>query len=118
MDEGYRINLPARTVRGDHSVAPLLNVSHPAVRVESVKLAEDRSGDLIVRLYESEGARASTDILFDVPGACGLRVVDLLERDVEAPAGTVLEQSSARLTLRPFQLLTLRLARKDGTARH
>ena len=118
VDEGYRINLPARTVRGAHPVAPLVSVSHPAVRVESVKLAEDRSGDLIVRLYESEGARASTDILFDVPGACGLRVVDLLERDVEAPAGTVLEQSSARLTLRPFQLLTLRLARKDGTARH
>ncbi|MEI3847085.1 MULTISPECIES: alpha-mannosidase [unclassified Microbacterium] len=114
VDEGYRINLPVRTVTGAREVAPLVRVTHPAVRVESVKLSEDRSGDLIVRLYESEGARATTEVVFDVPGIAGLRVVDLLEREVEPPADAVLGGADARLTLRPFQLLTLRVAR--GTA--
>jgi alpha-mannosidase len=39
--------------------------------------------------------------------------VDLLERPVE-PAGVVAGADSAELTLRPFQLVTLRLARADG----
>ncbi|REJ06465.1 alpha-mannosidase [Microbacterium bovistercoris] len=111
VDEGYRMNLPLRTVTGARAVAPLVTVSHPAVRVESVKLAEDRSGDLVVRLYESEGAKAQVDISVDVPGARGIHTVDLLERRIDAPVGAVLEQTTARLALRPFQLLTLRVSR-------
>ncbi len=36
-------------------VAPLLTVDNPAVVVEAVKLAEDGSGDVVVRLYEALG---------------------------------------------------------------
>ncbi|MDQ0646522.1 alpha-mannosidase [Microbacterium natoriense] len=112
VDEGYRQNLPVRTAFGTRDVAPLVRVSHPAVRVESVKLAEDRSGDLIVRLYESEGTRATTDIAFDVAGIGSIRTVDLLERDVQPPVGSTFTASGACITLRPFQLLTLRLPRE------
>lgn len=111
VDEGYRMNLPARTVTGAREAAPLVAVSHPAVRVESVKLAEDRSGDLIVRLYESEGAKVTTDITIDAADARGILVVDLLEREIEPPVGAELEQATARVVLRPFQLLTLRVTR-------
>ena len=48
--------LPLRHLAGDHPVAPLVTVSNPAAVVEAVKLAEDGSGDLVVRLYESPGA--------------------------------------------------------------
>ncbi|MFC9558654.1 alpha-mannosidase [Agromyces sp. NPDC056965] len=108
VDEGYRMNLPQRTITGGRDVAPLVRVSHPAVMVEAVKLAEDRSGDLIVRLYEAEGTRAVTDVEFDVDAA-SVTVVDLLEREIEPTAGTKLSSTGARLALRPFQLVTLRV---------
>ncbi len=106
--DGYRINLAERSAPGP--IAPLVRVDHPAVLVESVKLAEDRSGDVIVRLYESEGARAAAEVTldFDVDGVI---VTDLIEREIDAPAGFAHDGRSVKLALRPFQLVTLRIRR-------
>jgi hypothetical protein len=49
-DAGYALNLPLRRVQGGFAHPALLAVDHPAVRVEAVKLADDRSGDVAVRL--------------------------------------------------------------------
>src|SRR3546814_21175702 len=54
--DGYRQHLPLRHLRGT-PVAPLLEVSDPAIVVEAVKLAEDGTGDPIGRLYEAPGDR-------------------------------------------------------------
>lgn len=43
-------------------IDPLVIVDNPAIVVESVKLAEDRSGDVVVRLYESRGAPAKASV--------------------------------------------------------
>ena len=42
--EGYRINLPLRVVDGATPVAPTVSVDNPAIAVQSVPIAEDRSG--------------------------------------------------------------------------
>lgn len=105
--EGYRLNLTGREVVGAHPVAPVVTVSSDAVVVEAVKLAEDRSGDVIVRLYEAHGGRAeatlSTSFAFD--GVCE---TDLLEREIAAVALIAGEGESVSLVLRPFQIVTLR----------
>ena len=108
--DGYRINLAERSAPGP--IDPLVRIDHPAVLVESLKLAEDRSGDVVVRLYESEGARATAELSidFDVEDVV---VTDLLEREIPAPAGFAQEDRSVKLTLRPFQLMTLRLRRSS-----
>ncbi|MGW7114610.1 alpha-mannosidase, partial [Streptomyces xanthophaeus] len=107
--EGHALNLPERVLTGAGPVAPLLAVDNDAVVVEAVKLAEDRSGDVIVRLYESRGGRATAVL---TPGFAATAAVesDLLERPLPgaavaapAPDGTV------ALTLRPFQIVTVRL---------
>ena len=77
--------------------------------VESVKLAEDRSGDVVVRLYESLGGKARATLVPGFP-VSGARPVDLLERDVDAP-GVTATDDAVELELRPFQLVTLRLPR-------
>lgn len=104
--EGYRLNLPPRNIMGAGSVEPVVTVSSDAVVVEAVKLAEDRSGDVIVRLYEAHGGRAqatlSASFAFD-----GVIETDLLEREVEASSVTS-AADSVELALRPFQLVTLR----------
>ena len=108
---GYALNLPERVVVGAHDIEPLVEVDHPGVVVEAVKLAEDGSGDVVVRLYESLGARATVAIrpAFDV---AGVRWTDLLERDLGLPEGTTVRtDGTVEAQLRPFQLVTLRFVR-------
>lgn len=114
--EGYRTNLPVRTVRGGRAVAPLVSVDEPAVVIEAVKLAEDRSGDVVVRLYESLGGRARARVAFDFPHE-SVSVVDLLERERENLPHAVVQGAPeaggghVELELRPFQIVTLRVRR-------
>ena len=109
VKEGYRTNLAPRVVKGAHRVEPLFAVSNPALVVESVKLAEDGSGDVIVRVYESLGER-SAGIVAAGFAVNGVHTVDLLERPAAAP-GVTAAGDSAELALRPFQLVTLRFVR-------
>ncbi|WP_431836638.1 alpha-mannosidase [Cellulomonas sp. Y8] len=126
----------ARTVREAAALtAPVLTglpVVEPLVALEQrageavvdwVKLADDGSGDLVVRVYEPVGGRACAVLR---PGAVlgpEARVLetDLLERPVPADdplprgllaaddAGSSRPADGALLDLGPFQVLTLRL---------
>ncbi|MQA10718.1 MAG: alpha-mannosidase [Pseudonocardiaceae bacterium] len=106
--EGYRVNLPTRVVHGSRSVRPLVSVDNPAVVVESVKLAEDRSGDVVVRLYEAAGGRAGAQLTANFP-VRGAVSTDLLERRWPDSAAYELTNSALSVHLRPFQIHTLRL---------
>jgi alpha-mannosidase len=100
---GYAINLPTRETSGS-PVEALITVDGDAF-VEAVKLAEDGSGDVVVRIYEPQGARTTAGV---VPhfATTGAREVDLLERPIDADAW-----DGERLRLRPFQIVTLRFGR-------
>ena len=110
--EGYRINLADRVVTGAgvDTVPPLVAIDDPGVVVEAVKLAIDGSGDVIVRLYEALGRRTTVRV---TPGfaATSVSLTDLLERPLEANAGTAHHGGAVELSLRPFQIVTLRLGR-------
>jgi alpha-mannosidase len=100
-----------RRLRGGGPVAPLVEVRDPGVVVESVKLADDRSGDVVVRLYESLGARTRTRVSTSFPLASA-EVCDLLERadaDVAALAPVARSEDGLDVSLLPFQVVTLRL---------
>ncbi|GGO56755.1 alpha-mannosidase [Streptomyces daqingensis] len=113
--EGHWINLPERTVAGSGSgVAPLVGVDNDQVVVEAVKLAEDRSGDLVVRLYESHGGRARTVLSTGTP-VTSVTETDLLERPLaDAEARELTADGTVEVALRPFQILTLRLGRQTA----
>ena len=112
--EGYRLNLPLRTVGGvaEERLAALVSVSNPAVVVETVKLAEDRSGDVVVRLYEAHGTRAEAQLEVDF-NYTAVDATDLLERTVNSDAlcGPAPGDGGPVLRLRPFELVTLRFRR-------
>jgi alpha-mannosidase len=104
---GYQFNLPVRTVLAEREVAPLVVLENQAVVVEAVKAADDRSGDVVVRCYEALGGRATTTLRanFAVGRAW---VTDLLERPLaEREVG---EGNLVALELKPFQVVTVRLA--------
>jgi alpha-mannosidase len=108
--EGYRVNLPLRVMEGAVAVAPVVSSDCTAIVVEAVKLAEDRSGDLVVRLYEARGAQATGTITF---GCAVVRIVetDLLERTIDKPTALLdWTGAQAKLHLHPFQIVTLRIS--------
>lgn len=110
VEEGYRTNLVPRIVRGANSVEPLFTVGNPALVIEAVKLAEDGSGDVIVRLYESLGQRSTGPLTANFP-VTEVHATDLLERPIKAPGVAPDGAGGATLALRPFQLVTLRFVR-------
>lgn len=112
VQDGYRINLPLRAVEGagNADIAPLLTSSSGALVIEAVKLADDGTGDVIVRLYEAHGTRAGGSISGDFDYAA-VRQTDLLERTVAGGAIRGMTRSAVDVELRPFQLVTLRFVR-------
>ncbi|MEO3974750.1 glycoside hydrolase family 38 C-terminal domain-containing protein [Streptomyces sp. CAU 1734] len=108
--EGYALNLPLRLAPGA-AVEPVVSSDHPAVTVEAVKMADDRSGAVIVRLYEAHGGRAAATLRTGFPLARAV-VTDLLERplgDGEGGGALRVTGEGIAVALRPFQILTLRL---------
>ncbi|MGW1286514.1 alpha-mannosidase [Streptomyces sp. NPDC001118] len=106
--EGWRINQPERHLTGAHEVAPLVTLDNDAVVVTAVKLADDGSGDVVVRFHEAQGgrARATLTASFEVSD---VTVTDLLERPL--PDAVERAGNSVALRLRPFELVTLRFRR-------
>ena len=102
--EGIALNAPSTVVRGANEVEPLVAVSGEGIVVSSVKLADDRSGDVIVRVYESLGRRASGSLSIGFDHG-GIREVSLIEDELESP------RTGEALSLRPFEVRTLRIAR-------
>ena len=113
VQEGYRLNLPLRTVRASDagSVAPLAVLAPGSVLVETVKLADDRSGDVVLRLYEALGGHTNAVLTAGFPARTAL-LTDLLERP-EGTGAQLPRRDDGRweLGFRPFEVKTVRLAR-------
>ena len=98
-------------------MSPLITADG-GVAVEAVKLAEDGSGDVVVRLYEPYGKRTDATLTTSF-AATDIVETDLLEvplstSDQQQVAPSVVqsvEGSQATLALRPFQVATLRISR-------
>ncbi|WP_329320095.1 MULTISPECIES: alpha-mannosidase [unclassified Streptomyces] len=108
--EGWRINLPERHLTGAGDVAPLVDVEQDAVVVTAVKLADDGSGDVVVRFHESRGGRTRATLTTGF-AAGDVTVTDLLERPLADAVPPERDGDRISLSLRPFQLVTLRLTR-------
>lgn len=102
--EGIRLNSLPTLVRGAHEVAPLVSVEGEGIVVSGVKLADDGSGDVIVRLYEALGRRAVGSLAADFEHQ-EIREVSLIEDALDD--GRV----GGELRLRPFEVRTLRIVR-------
>lgn len=108
--EGWRINLPERPLTGAREVAPLVGVEQDAVVVTAVKLADDGSGDVVVRFHESRGGRTRATLTAGFATGA-VTVTDLLERPLADAAPPERDGDRITLALRPFELVTLRLKR-------
>jgi alpha-mannosidase len=107
LHEAEALNMPLRLVAGQAAgpPAPVVTLDHRGVQISSVKHADDGSGDLIVRLYEACGDRATLTVRTSGP-IRGAVQCNLLEEPID---GIECSDGIVSLTLRPFELVTLRL---------
>jgi len=104
--EGYELNVPVTTAPGGAGERSLFNVDAPNVVIETVKPAEDGSGDVIVRLYEAmrTATRVRLSTSLDAKSAARTNMLEEHEGDLELSGGAV------TLDLRPFEIATVRLS--------
>lgn len=104
--EAYELNYPVSLVSGGSREAQsLLSVDQANVIAETVKLAEDGSGDWIVRLYECKGASVACELHFGLSIKAVYKANMLEEKNVELPH----EGGNVLLQFRPFEVKTIRL---------
>jgi alpha-mannosidase len=108
--EAERLDLPLRVVtdgRAASAPRPVVTVTGRGVEVDAVKVADDGSGDVVVRLHEACGDRAPVAVAADgrITAACACNLLEEPTSHYEVSDGIV------ATTLRPFELLTLRLTR-------
>ena len=114
--EAARLNQPVVAARGGalDAVEPgaltAVASSSPAVVVTALKLAEDGSGDIVVRAYESRGGRA-TSVISTAFATTDVTVCNFLELPLEDEAATAwVDGDDVVVDLRPFQIVTLRFS--------
>ena len=119
LAEASRLNAP---IMGElPAVRPLATLTDVAGTpvLDWVKLADDGSGDLIVRLYEAAGGDAKATLrLDDTFAGCTVEEVNLMEEPVLADdlpralvAGGPVPAEGASVSFTPFQIVTLRIRR-------
>ncbi len=89
---------------------PVCTLADPRIAVSAVKLADDGSGDLVVRMWEATGDRVRTTLELARPALAAFRT-NLMEEPYgdghpQVVAGVI------ELEMRPFELLTLRIERQ------
>lgn len=112
MREAYELNYPALVAHGSSRTETQsffeLDAGH--IMLETVKLAEDRTGDWIVRLYEGKGT-AGTCRLTTALDVSEWRETSMTEEPTKRlePVGNAI-----RLRFRPFEVKTIRLSIGKG----
>ena len=121
LDEAARLNSPVIGELPD--MAPLVSLADATgvIVLDWIKLADDGSDDLIVRLYEAAGGNATATLRLDAAlsdAKAGVREVNLMEEpelDAELPRALAGDEpmpaDGAVVSLAPFQLATLRIRR-------
>jgi len=103
--EGYELNIPPTVADGTAGRKSLFCVDANNVIIDTVKPAEDGSGDVIVRLYEA--MRTTTRCRLSTTLSCSSAIeTDMLENEL-----TPLDLADGGICLkfRPFEVKTVRL---------
>jgi len=107
VQEAYALNAPLTFTVGASAApeASLFRVDAPNVFIETVKPAEDGSGDVIVRMYEAKRTWTRCRLQVALP-VRQIFETDMLEnqvRELDVREGRIV------LEIKPFQVLTLRI---------
>jgi len=103
--EAYELNCPTLVVQGAAGERSLFKVDAVNVIIETVKPAEDDSGDVVVRMYEAKRTTTRCTLSTSLP------VVEAARTDMLETVQERLPHDGGRIVLqfRPFEVKTVRL---------
>ena len=105
--EAYDLNVPLQTAPGHGPTFSAFRVDAPNVFIDTVKPAEDGSGDIILRLYEAKKADTNCHLSIQIP-ASSVFLCDMLENRTEP---LTMKDGKVSLHFRTFEVKTLRIHR-------
>ena len=109
--EAYKLNVPLMTASasGETAAASLSGVSFAEINranviLDTIKGAEDGDG-IIVRVYESQGARCNAALTFgfDVKSAAECNLMEVWEQDLEVA------DNKLNFYIKPYEIKTFRI---------
>ena len=103
--EAYDLNVPLQLAKGACDAFSAFSVDKANVFIDTVKPAEDGSGDLILRMYEAKRADTACRLTLGVP-AGKVVACDMLENALEE---LPIEDGSVKLHFGTFEVKTLRI---------
>ena len=110
VKQGYELNEKPRLVPGCVPTFSMASVKSGTVVLDTIKPALDRSGDLILRLYESKKAAGKAQILLNVD-AKKAWLCDMLENKEQE---IVIKDGMLELEFGAFQIQTIRLSIEEA----
>lgn len=119
--QGYELNVRPlvadgrmRNPSGRPDAFGILEIEKENVMLETVKPAEDGSGDIILRLYEAKKAAVCTEFIWKA-GIGKAYICDMLERkEAEIPV----EGEKLHLSFRPFEVKTIRISQEKSPEKY
>ena len=109
VKQAYELNVPASVVAGGALDASYLGIDNDNIVIDTVKMAEDGSGDIIVRLYESKKAAAKAKLRPAFTKRFKAYSCDMLENEKEVLPVT---EGEIELSFRAFEIKTVRIKKR------
>lgn len=107
VEEAYKLNVPLNLAEGTCQAFSAFQTDRDNVWIDTVKPAEDGSGDIILRLYEAKKADVRCSVGLQIP-AKEVWICDMLENKLtQLPV----IDGSANLHFRAFEVKTLRIVK-------
>ena len=103
----WELNVPAVSALGRTEDKSYFGVNADNIIIDTVKPAEDGSGDIIVRLYECTNSMTSCELSVNLP-VKSAALTDMLENE-KAPL--TVDGGKVKLSFHGFEVVTVRLAR-------
>lgn len=104
--EGYEFNVDPIAVKGGTDNTQIAVIDNKNIFLDTIKPAEDGSGDIILRFYEAKGAAANAKIKTCFMGKAALcNMLEEKKCDIEMKDGTL------NLNFRGFEVKTVRIIR-------
>lgn len=104
--KAYELNCPLYMGEGFAEEKSLLKISDSNVVIDTVKLAEDGSGDIVVRMYETKNsyAKCKLNFGFEIKKACETNMIE------KNPVELQIENNSIALEFRAFEVKTVKVS--------
>ena len=113
VHEGYELNCPVQVLAGAAGKASIFEIDAANIILETIKLAEDGSNDIIVRLYEAKRNLTQCTLSTILP-IIKASQTDMLER---FQSELSISKGEIELDFRPFEVKTLRLTIDQKSSR-